>query len=103
MRIAVLVHATGGAMATRTIGFAVTSEDQPKLDGLVERIAGGNRSEFLRMAIRTMAVKDRADRLRSVQDRTRAALRRPYSSEEIASLTRRVLAEHRPDDAAAQP
>jgi hypothetical protein len=63
---------------------------------LVDSMAGGNRSEFLRLAISTMAVLERADRLRRVQDMTRSALGREYTPEEISEITRRVLAEQRP-------
>lgn len=50
-------------MPAETIGFAVQEEDKPELERLVDLYGNGNRSEFLREAIRTMAARDRAERL----------------------------------------
>jgi Arc/MetJ-type ribon-helix-helix transcriptional regulator len=54
-------------MATRTIGFAVAEEDESRLERLVRRFGGGNRSAFLREAMRQMDVVDRAERLADLQ------------------------------------
>ena len=54
-------------MATRTIGFAVAEEDEPRLDRLTRRFGHGNRSAFLREAMRQMEVIERAERLADLQ------------------------------------
>jgi hypothetical protein len=54
-------------MGTRTIGFAVADEDTARLERLTERFGNGNRSAFLREAMRQMEVIDRAERLASLQ------------------------------------
>lgn len=50
-----------------TVGFSIAEADRPRLDHLVDVFAGGNRSAFLRLAMRRMEVADRAQRLRSIQ------------------------------------
>ena len=54
-------------MATRTIGFAVADQDAARLERLAQRFGGGNRSAFLREAMRQMEVVDRAARLSELQ------------------------------------
>ena len=54
-------------MGTRTIGFAVADEDEARLDRLTKKFGGGNRSAFLREAMRQMEVVDRAQRLAALQ------------------------------------
>lgn len=54
-------------MATKTIGFAVADEDRERLDRLVERFGGGNRSAYLRATLKVMESLDRAERLRALQ------------------------------------
>lgn len=54
-------------MATRTISFSVEERDQPRLDRLVKRYGGGNRSAFLRAALDRMESEDRSERLRALQ------------------------------------
>jgi len=78
-------------MAARTVGFAVADEDRPLLDRLVDRYGGGNRSEFLRRAMRVMAAEERAERLRGIQARAHAAAGRSYTADEVNDLVRKVL------------
>ena len=52
---------------TVTVGFSIAAADRPRLDHLVDVFGGGNRSAFLRLAMRRMEVVDRAQRLRSIQ------------------------------------
>ena len=54
-------------MSTKTIGFAVAEEDQPRLERLTQRFGHGNRSAFLREAMHQMEVVDRAGRLAELQ------------------------------------
>lgn len=69
-------------MAAETIGFAVQPEDKQLLDHLVQVYGNGNRSAFLREAIRVMAARERAERL----DR----LRESGQSDMIATHGRRL-------------
>jgi Arc/MetJ-type ribon-helix-helix transcriptional regulator len=54
-------------MTTKTVGFAVAAEDEERLQRLTEKFGHGNRSAFLREAMRQMEVVDRADRLAELQ------------------------------------
>ena len=54
-------------MPTRTVGFAVDDTDLPRLDRLARKFAHGNRSAFLREAMRQMEVVERAERLAGLQ------------------------------------
>lgn len=81
-------------MTAKTIGFAIAESDRAQLDRLVERFGHGNRSEFLRAAMRVMAVEDRAQRLRSLQSRAAETLGRTVSPDEVNSLVRDVLRRH---------
>jgi Arc/MetJ-type ribon-helix-helix transcriptional regulator len=54
-------------MGTRTIGFAVAEEDAARLERLTKKFGNGNRSAFLREAMRQMEIIDRAERLASLQ------------------------------------
>jgi hypothetical protein len=56
-------------MATTTIGFAVADEDRGRLQRLVERFGGGNRSAYLRATLPVMESLARAERLRELQAR----------------------------------
>lgn len=79
-------------MASKTIGFAVAEEDEARLERLTRKFGGGNRSAFLREAIRQMEVVDRAGRLAALQaygaDKAEAA---GLSEEDAVSVVRRVL------------
>lgn len=83
-------------MATRTVGFAVAAEDEARLQRLTERFGGGNRSAFLREAMRQMEVVDRSGRLASLQaygaERSAAAGLNP---DEALAVVRRVLRRRR--------
>lgn len=54
-------------MTSVTVGFSIPRKDQDRLDHLVEHFAHGNRSAFLRLAIKQMEVLERAERLRDLQ------------------------------------
>lgn len=54
-------------MATETVGFAIEQGDRARLERLVKRYGGGNRSAFLRVALDYMEAADRAERLRKLQ------------------------------------
>jgi Arc/MetJ-type ribon-helix-helix transcriptional regulator len=78
-------------MTARTVGFAVADEDRPLLDRLVERFGNGNRSEFLRAAMRVMAAEERAERLRELQTEIHTEIGRTYTAQEVNDLVRKVL------------
>lgn len=78
-------------MAVKTVGFAVADDDRPLLDRLVERYGHGNRSEFLRVAMKVMAAEERAERLRSLQERAHAEIGRVYTPDQVNELVSRVL------------
>lgn len=81
-------------MAAKSIGFAVAEEDLPLLDELVARFGGGNRSEFLRVAMKKLRHEVWADKMQALQAQARAELGgRVYTSEETAELVKQVLAE----------
>jgi len=82
-------------MAAKTVGFAIAEEDRPQLDKLVERFGHGNRSEFLRAAMKVMAVEDRAERLRNIQSRATASVGRTVDADEVNAMVKRVLRAHR--------
>jgi len=54
-------------MSSSTVGFAVADEDRPRLDRLVARYGGGNRSAFLRAALDHMEAVERAEQLAELQ------------------------------------
>ena len=78
-------------MTAETIGFAVRSEDRPELDRLVDHFGGGNRSQFLREALRVMAIQERAERLRLLQAQAHEEVGRVWTADEVTALTRSVL------------
>ncbi len=79
-------------MATKTIGFAVADEDEARLERLTQKFGHGNRSAFLREAMRQMEVVDRAQRLAALQsygaERSTAA---GLGRDEAVKVVRRVL------------
>ena len=82
-------------MAAETIGFAIQPEDRSELDELVEYFGNGNRSQFLREALRVMAARKRAERLARVQqnmhDSIIAKHGRLPTSDEMNTLTRKLV------------
>ena len=79
-------------MSTKTVGFAIAEEDEARLERLTEKFGHGNRSAFLRAAMRQMEVIDRADRLADLQaygaERSAAV---GLSADDALEVVRRVL------------
>jgi Arc/MetJ-type ribon-helix-helix transcriptional regulator len=79
-------------MSTKTVGFAVAEEDVARLERLTRKFGHGNRSAFLREAMKQMEVIDRAERLAELQaygaDRSAAA---GLDADEALAVVRRVL------------
>ncbi len=81
-----------GPVATKTIGFAVEEKDMARLDRLTNRFAGGNRSAFLREAMRQMEVVERAERLAKLQaSGAELAAESGVGHEQAVEVVRRVL------------
>ncbi len=78
-------------MAAKTVGFAISEEDRPELDLLVEHFGGGNRSEFLRVAMRRLSRDLRAEGLQGLQTQARQQLGRIVSPEEVNELVKKTL------------
>jgi Arc/MetJ-type ribon-helix-helix transcriptional regulator len=78
-------------MTAKTVGFAISDEDRPELEKLVEHFGGGNRSEFLRVAMRRLSRDLRAEKLRELQAQAHQELGRAVSPEEVNELVKTVL------------
>lgn len=57
---------------SQTVGFAVGPELRPGLDEVVDHYGHGNRSEFLRVAVREFQARMRLERLHALRDEARA-------------------------------
>lgn len=83
-------------MASITIGFSIPKADQARLQRLVDRFGQGNRSAFLRAAMKHMEVLERAERLDELSrygvERLAA---RGLSAEDIPKLVKQVLSSPR--------
>lgn len=76
------------------MGFAITDEDRPRLDALVEHFGGGNRPELPRVAMRRMRHEMWAEKMRSIQARGRAEMGgRVVSREEVSARVAAVLSQ----------
>ncbi len=79
-------------MSSKTIGFAVAEEDLDRLGRLTEKFGKGNRSAFLREAMRQMETLERAERLSALQaygaERSAVA---GLTHEDALEVVRRVL------------
>jgi Arc/MetJ-type ribon-helix-helix transcriptional regulator len=81
-------------MAAVTVGFAIADEDRALLEDLVSFYADGNRSEFLRIAMKKMARDRFAKRLTDLQASIKQDLNgRVYSTEEVVAMCKAVNAE----------
>ena len=78
-------------MAAEIIEFAIQPEDKAELDRLVSIIAGGDRSKFLREAVRVMAARERAERLQQVQAAIHAQTGGPKTSGQVTTDVRHVV------------
>ena len=76
-------------MQAKTVGIAVSDELRPALDEVVEHFGGGNRSEFLRLAVREYQARLRLEKLHAIRDQVRGELGgRRYTSDEVLELIR---------------
>ena len=80
-------------MRAKTVGFAIADEDRPLLDELVAEYGGGNRSEFLRYALKKISRDRLAERLSKLQLDAREDMDgKVYTTEETQALIKKVLA-----------
>ena len=78
-------------MRAKTVGFAIADEDRELLDRLVNKYADGNRSEFLRIAMKAMARQEMAERLMAIQaEFRRQSGGKVYTPEEVEVMVRKV-------------
>ena len=59
-------------MSAKSVGFSLADEEERELDELVSYFSPGNRSAFLRMAMKQMRRLRRAEELRELQTYGRA-------------------------------
>jgi Arc/MetJ-type ribon-helix-helix transcriptional regulator len=79
-------------VATKTVGFAIDDQDRTRLERLVDKYAGGNRSAFLRVALDHLEALDRSERLRKLQAYGAArAAERELTLSDVQAVVRRVL------------
>lgn len=76
-------------MSAKTVGIAVSDELRPALDEVVQHFGHGNRSEFLRLAVRDYQARLRLERMHAI--RQQASIERGgrrYSPDEVLELIR---------------
>jgi Arc/MetJ-type ribon-helix-helix transcriptional regulator len=80
-------------MRAKTVGFAIADEDRALLEDLVTEYGGGNRSEFLRYAMKKIARDRLAERMAKLQQEARKDMGgKVYTTEETQVLIKKVLA-----------
>jgi metal-responsive CopG/Arc/MetJ family transcriptional regulator len=80
-------------MAAKTVGIAVADDLRTALDEVVEHFGHGNRSEFLRLAVRDYQGRLRLERLHALREEARAERGgRVYSTDEVLDLIRETAA-----------
>lgn len=76
-------------MRAKTVGIAVSDDLRPALDEVVEHFGGGNRSEFLRLAVRDYQARLRLERLHEIREDVRSDRGgRQLSLDEVMALIR---------------
>lgn len=81
-------------MTAKTVGFAIAEEDRVELDKLVDYFGRGNRSEFLRIAIKRLRRDKMAENLQRIQAQMREDMGgRIVSPEEVTEMVKSVLHE----------
>ena len=76
-------------MVAKTVGIAVSEDLRPALDEVVEHFGHGNRSEFLRLAVRDYQGRLRLERMHALREQARGERGgRRYSTEEVLALVR---------------
>ena len=79
-------------MTAKTVGFAISDDDRPLLEELVEHYGQGNRSEFLRVAMKRLKRDRIAEKLAALQAEVRGDLAgRVVSQEEVTAAVKLAL------------
>jgi Arc/MetJ-type ribon-helix-helix transcriptional regulator len=79
-------------MTAKTVGFAISDEDREQLDLLVDHFGHGNRSEFLRVAMKRLRRDMWAENLQQLQAEAREQMSgRVVSPEEVTALVKQTL------------
>jgi len=77
----------------KTTGFSLPEDMQADLEMVVNEFAGGNRSEFLRMAVREFKGRMLAQRLSTIRAQARAEVNgATYTPEQVRSIVADALA-----------
>ncbi|WP_458040600.1 MULTISPECIES: hypothetical protein [Bacteria] len=80
-------------MGAKTVGIAVADDLRPALDAVVEHFGHGNRSEFLRLAVRDFHGRLRLERMHALREQARVERGgRRYSADEVLGLIRGTAA-----------
>lgn len=78
-------------MRAKTVGFAIADQDRELLERLTEHYGNGNRSEFLRLAMKRMEHDRIAERFRETRRMIRDELGgRELTEQEVVQLCREV-------------
>ena len=81
----------------KTTGFSLPEDMQADLEAVVQEFTGGNRSEFLRMAVREYKGRMLAARLSTIRDEARAEMDgTTYTPEQVRSIVADALAHKHP-------
>lgn len=81
-------------MTATTVGFAIADEYRQELNDLVEYFGHGNRSEFLRVAMKRLRRDKMAENLQRIQAQMRSDMGgRVVSPEEVTEMVKSVLRE----------
>lgn len=78
-------------MKAKTVGFAIAEDDRELLDRLSQYYGNGNRSEFLRVAMRRMEHDRLSSKFRETREAIDAELGgRTYSEAEVTELVKKL-------------
>lgn len=78
---------TRAKIKAKTVGIAVADDLRPALDEVVDYFGHGNRSEFLRIAVRDYQARLRLERLHAVRQHAQTERAgRVYSADEVLEL-----------------
>ena len=81
----------------KTTGFSLPEDMQSDLEAVVNEFAGGNRSEFLRIAVREYKGRMLAARLSTLRDEARAEMGGvTYTPEQVQAIVTKALSHTKP-------
>lgn len=78
-------------MRAKTVGFAISDKDKELLDRLADHYGNGNRSEFLRLAMKRMEHDRLAERFQQTREMVHNELEgRVFSEQEVLELCKQA-------------